>query len=426
MKKSVRKVLACSLAAALAVTGLGDFGVASAAAKTKKITMNTKTVLVKVKKTYKLKVASVKPAKASKKVTYKVANKKIATVSKKGVVKGKKVGTTTVKVTSKVNKKATAKVKVIVAKVVPNKVTLNKKKVELATGSSIKLKATIKNNKKLKKNAKTLTWTSNKKKVASVSKSGKVTAKTVGTAKITVATLNGKKATCTVTVTGTAVSGSAVTTGSATTGPATSTPAPTAPAPTAPAPTETPASPIKTTEPSTEIEGGTKYTVDVTVPVTIESGSDTVTIPTAVLSKLATDGIKAETVKANVQKFNDVTEADTTLATILGMTEEAADSIYNKVTVSATEDSAVKNVVVPEGVEGVKAGTYATNIAPTATENEYTVVSTKDAGRTAEKTVKVVAEDKASITSADGKLQAVVTVVNGEVVIDTPEGVIVK
>ena len=50
-------------------------------------------------------VKSVKPANASKAVTYKSSNKKIATVSSKGVVTGKKAGKVNITVTSKKNKK---------------------------------------------------------------------------------------------------------------------------------------------------------------------------------------------------------------------------------------------------------------------------------------------------------------------------------
>ena len=46
-----------------------------------------------------------------------------------------------------------------------------------------------------------LAWTSSKKSVATVSSKGVVTAKKKGTAKITVKTLNGKKASVTITVT---------------------------------------------------------------------------------------------------------------------------------------------------------------------------------------------------------------------------------
>lgn len=71
------------------------------------------------------------------------------------------------------------------------KVKLNKKKVTLRVGKTVKLK--------VKGTKKKVTWKSNKKKVATVNKKGKVTAKKVGTAKIT-AKVAGKKLVCKVTV----------------------------------------------------------------------------------------------------------------------------------------------------------------------------------------------------------------------------------
>lgn len=73
------------------------------------------------------------------------------------------------------------------------KVKLNKTKITLIVGKTATLK--IKNAPKGKK----VIWSTNKKKVATVSKKGKVTAKKVGTAKIT-AKVAKKKYTCKVTV----------------------------------------------------------------------------------------------------------------------------------------------------------------------------------------------------------------------------------
>lgn len=84
----------------------------AAKVKTKKITLNKKSVTLKVGRTFKVKVKKVKPRKASKKVTFKTSAKKIATVSKKGVIKGVSKGKAIITVTSKSNKKAKAKVKV--------------------------------------------------------------------------------------------------------------------------------------------------------------------------------------------------------------------------------------------------------------------------------------------------------------------------
>lgn len=71
------------------------------------------------------------------------------------------------------------------------KIKLNKKKVNLVKGKTVKLK--------VKGTKKKVTWKSSKKKVATVNKRGKVTAKKKGTATIT-AKVAGKKLKCKVTV----------------------------------------------------------------------------------------------------------------------------------------------------------------------------------------------------------------------------------
>lgn len=71
------------------------------------------------------------------------------------------------------------------------KIKLNKKKVSLVKGKTVKLK--------VKGTKKKVTWKSSKKKVATVNKKGKVTAKKKGTATIT-AKVAGKKLKCKVTV----------------------------------------------------------------------------------------------------------------------------------------------------------------------------------------------------------------------------------
>lgn len=199
MRKSVRKAWACFLAAALAATGLGDFSVTDAASRKPTITMNKSALLIKKGQKAKLKVKSAMPKKVGKRVKYEISNKKIATVSKKGVVRGKKVGAVVIRVTSKVNRKATARVPVIVAKVVPKKVKLNAKKLTVDVGAEKALKATV-TPKKMRKYYKRGTWSSRNEEVAIVSQKGVVTGKTVGETVITFSTLNGKKATCSVTV----------------------------------------------------------------------------------------------------------------------------------------------------------------------------------------------------------------------------------
>ena len=78
-------------------------------------------------------------------------------------------------------------------------VTLNKWALNLKVGETDKLSATV-----LPASAadKSITWSSSKTDVASVSSNGTVTAKKAGTAVITATAVNGKSASCTVTVTG--------------------------------------------------------------------------------------------------------------------------------------------------------------------------------------------------------------------------------
>ena len=74
---------------------------------------------------------------------------------------------------------------------------INKKKATVKVGEEINLKVTLKP-KNVTDN--TITWKSSNKKVATVDKNGKVTAKKKGTCTITATTSNGKKAKCKITV----------------------------------------------------------------------------------------------------------------------------------------------------------------------------------------------------------------------------------
>ena len=159
----------------------------------------TKEVKLKLSTTYKIQKGEklklyVKGYKNSKKVKWKSSNKKIATVSKKGVVTGKKGGTC--KITATIGKKKyTAKIKVIVGeKTVYEEdvsqeeqkdrydnadfviTSINAEKKTLFEGQTFLLKITG-TKKKIK-------WKSTNKNVATVSSSGKVTAKAPGKAKI--------------------------------------------------------------------------------------------------------------------------------------------------------------------------------------------------------------------------------------------------
>ena len=129
---------------------------------------------------------------ADKTVNWRTSNSKVATV-KNGKITAKKAGTVTITAKTSNGKTATCKVTV---KNAPSKVTLNKKTLTLKKGKSATLKVSLpKNTASYKK-----TFTSSNNKIATVSSSGKITAKKAGTVTITIKTFNGKTAKCKVTV----------------------------------------------------------------------------------------------------------------------------------------------------------------------------------------------------------------------------------
>lgn len=95
---------------------VGSAGAVAEAAPPKptKLTLSATTKVLAVGQTYTAKVKAVKPAKASKAVTWRSSNRKVATVSAKGKIKALKTGKVTIKATSKVSRKVTAKLTVTV------------------------------------------------------------------------------------------------------------------------------------------------------------------------------------------------------------------------------------------------------------------------------------------------------------------------
>ena len=158
----------------------------------------------KAKKSKKIKTATVgkavqlkvklSPANATEKPVWTSSKPKVATVSPDGKVTPKKKGKT--KITARISngKKVTWKIKVKELKA--KKISLNKKKATLHAGETLKLKAKL----KPKGSTAKIKWKSSKKKVASVSKNGTVTARKKGKAVITAQLPNGKKAKCKITV----------------------------------------------------------------------------------------------------------------------------------------------------------------------------------------------------------------------------------
>ena len=132
-------------------------------------------------------------------MTWSSSNTMVASVSSSGVISAKSVGNATITVkTNDGAKTATCQVTVKSKAIPVTGISLNKTTMSLAAGESESLYATI-----TPSNAtdKSVSWTSSNTEIATVSSSGYVTAKAVGSAVITATTTDGgKKATCSVTV----------------------------------------------------------------------------------------------------------------------------------------------------------------------------------------------------------------------------------
>ena len=125
--------------------------------------------------------------------TWKSSNKDVATVTSKGKVTGRAVGKATITVRTDNGKICTC---TVVVKQAPKDISLNKTEMTLGTGQMYTLQSTL-----TPSNSATYQqWTSSDTSVAVVNANGRVTAKKVGTAVITVKTTNNHTATCTVTV----------------------------------------------------------------------------------------------------------------------------------------------------------------------------------------------------------------------------------
>ena len=143
-------------------------------------------------------IPTIKPGDATNKgVSWSSDNEKVATVSSDGTIKGKSEGIAKITVTTK-DGDFEATISVTVKNVPVSGITLSSSNTTMQTGTTKQLTPTVK---PLNATNKDVTWKSSDTSVATVSSSGKVTAKKAGTATITVTTKDGSfKAICKVTV----------------------------------------------------------------------------------------------------------------------------------------------------------------------------------------------------------------------------------
>ena len=155
----------------------------------KSVSLNHKSISIVDGKSVNL-TATISPSNATNKnVTWASSNTSVATVSSSGVVTAKSVGTATITVTTKDgSKKATCEVTVTPIRV--SGVTLGSSSEEIIYLNNKTLTATVSPSNAANKN---VTWSSSNTSVATVSSTGVVTAKSVGTATITVTTADGSK-----------------------------------------------------------------------------------------------------------------------------------------------------------------------------------------------------------------------------------------
>ena len=189
-KKKGNTTITATLASGRVLTA--TVKVQTGAVKTTGITVNSKKVTLSQNQSFQL-VSVTAPFTSKDKVTYKTSNKKIATVSKGGKITAKKAGKATI--TVKAGKKS-VKVTVNVIGVKTTGISVNKTQLNL----KVKKKAIIKAYVTPKNSSEAVTYKTSNKKVATVDKKGKVTAKKAGTATITV-TSGSKSVKVTVTVT---------------------------------------------------------------------------------------------------------------------------------------------------------------------------------------------------------------------------------
>ena len=158
------------------------------------VRLNRSSLALSVGEAYTLKSTVLPNDAKNKTCKWYTSRSSVAAVSSTGRVTARAVGTAVITAKTVNGKTATCKVTVSPA---PTGVKISPTALTLGKGESYTLKGTVLPNDAKNKTCK---WYTSRSSVAAVSSTGKVTAKAVGTAVITAKTVNGKKATCKVTV----------------------------------------------------------------------------------------------------------------------------------------------------------------------------------------------------------------------------------
>ena len=161
----------------------------------KSLSMPSKTTLV-IDKTQQLKIRIQPDYATDKTLTFSSDNESVAEVTKTGLIKAKKEGIATI--TAKAKSGVTATIKVTVTKPVEvEDIKLEPATATVKIGKTVTIKATVSPNNAVDK---TITWSSSDKNIATVTSGGVVKGIKEGSATITAAAKNGKKATAKITV----------------------------------------------------------------------------------------------------------------------------------------------------------------------------------------------------------------------------------
>ncbi len=200
-----KRILASVLIIAMLFAGIWQPSSIDAAKKKsiKKIALSKsqiRTLALKKGEKYSLKV-KVTPNLLKKQISYKSSKSKVVSVNKKGKLTAKRAGKATITISSKTLPKKKLKVKVTVYNKFnrAKKVSLSESNISLCVGDKKTIKATVATK---MATVKKVSYATSKKSVATISKTGVITAKAVGTTKITAYAKDGRgaKKVCKVTV----------------------------------------------------------------------------------------------------------------------------------------------------------------------------------------------------------------------------------